>query len=158
VLFEACTLGRFNQEVSLEFTIPVGGTEVPYLSCTFHHLLFASYRVHAESFGPATATETLSLTYKNARWRSFRVNPVTGEQTNEISGVRASPTVGLSSTTVAKKSRAGTVVGRLSTPHGYTNDTHAYKLVAGAGSRDGDEIASPPLPVGAAGVGRVDGA
>jgi hypothetical protein len=48
---------------------------------------------------------------------------------------------------VPEKRPAGTVVGRLSTPHGYRNGTYAYKLVAGAGSRDngafkivGDEV------------------
>jgi type VI secretion system Hcp family effector len=146
-LMEACALGRFNENIVVHFTIPVSGTEVPYLTYEFHDLAFASYAVHAESSGPAMTTETLKLTYKSAELRSFRVNPDTGEQTNEVLIVQAPPTVGLSSTTVAEKSRAGTVVGRLSTPHGYTNETYAYKLVAGAGSRDngvfkivGDEL------------------
>lgn len=146
-LMEACALGKFNKNIVVEFTIPVSGIEVPYLKYEFHNLAFASYAVHAESSGPETTTETLKLTYKSAELRSFRVNPDTGEQTNEVLIVQAPPTVGLSSTTVAEKSRAGTVVGRLSTPHGYTNEKYTYKLVPGAGSRDngafkivGDEL------------------
>ncbi len=146
-LMEACALGKFNKNIVVEFTIPVSGIEVPYLKYEFRNLAFASYAVHAESSGPETTTETLKLTYKSAELRSFRVNPDTGEQTNEVLIVQAPPTVGLSSTTVAEKSRAGTVVGRLSTPHGYTNEKYTYKLVPGAGSRDngafkivGDEL------------------
>jgi type VI protein secretion system component Hcp len=146
-LMEACALGKFNTNIVVEFTIPVRGIEVPYLKYEFQDLSFASYALHAESSGPATTTETLTLTYKSAELRSFRVNPDTGEQTNEVCIVQAPPTVGLSSTTVADKSRAGTVVGRLSTPHGYTNEKYTYKLVPGAGSRDngvfkivGDEL------------------
>lgn len=146
-LMEACALGKFNKTIVAHFTTLARGTEVPYLTYEFHNLAFASYAVHAESSGPAMTTETLKLTYKSAELRSFRVNPDTGEQTNEVLIVQAPPTVGLSSTTVAEKSRAGTVVGRLSTPHGYTNEKYTYKFVPGAGSRDngafkivGDEL------------------
>jgi type VI secretion system secreted protein Hcp len=146
-LMEACALGKFNKKVVVEFTTLAAGREVPYLTYEFHNLAFASYAVHADSSGPAKTTETLKLTYKSAELRSFQVNPDTGEQTNEVLIVQAPPTVGLSSTTVAEKSRAGTVVGWLSTPHGYTNEKYTYKLVPGAGSRDngafkivGDEL------------------
>ena len=146
-LMEACALGKFNKKVVVEFTTSVRGKEVPYLTYEFHNLSFASYGIHAESSGPAKTTETLKLTYKSAELRSFQVNPDTGEQTNEVLIVQAPPTVGLSSTTVAEKSRAGTVVGRLSTPYGYTNEKYTYKFVPGAGSQDngafkivGDEL------------------
>ena len=135
-LMEACALGKFNKEILVEFTTLVRGKEVPYLTYEFHHLSFASYGIHAESSGPAKTTETLKLTYKSAELRSFQVNPDTGEQTHEVLIVQAPPTVGLSSTTVAEKRPAGTVVGRLSTPHGYTNEKYTYKFVPGAGSRD----------------------
>jgi hypothetical protein len=148
-LMEACALGRFNKNVVVEFTITptAARREAVYLSWTFHDLYFSSYSIHAESSGPAKTSETLVLTYKSAEWQSFQVDPVTGAQSNEVRGVQAPPTVGLSSTTVPEKRPAGTVVGRLSTPHGYRNETYAYKLVAGAGSRDngafkivGDEV------------------
>lgn len=146
-LMEACALGKFNKKVVVEFTTLARGTEVPYLTYEFHNLSFASYGIHAESSGPAKTTETLKLTYKSAELRSYQVNPNTGEQTNEVLIVQAPPTVGLSSTTVAEKSRAGTVVGRLSTPYGYTNEKYTYKFVPGAGSQDngafkivGDEL------------------
>jgi type VI secretion system secreted protein Hcp len=146
-LMEACALGKFNKEILVEFTTLVRGKEVPYLTYEFHNLSFASYGIHAESSGPAKTTETLKLTYKSAELRSFQVNPDTGEQTHEVLIVQAPPTVGLSSTTVAEKSRAGTVVGRLSTPYGYTNEKYTYKFVPGAGSQDngafkivGDEL------------------
>lgn len=146
-LMEACALGKFNKKVVVEFTTLARGTEVPYLTYEFHNLSFASYGIYAESSGPAKTTETLKLTYKSAELRSYQVNPNTGEQTNEVLIVQAPPTVGLSSTTVAEKSRAGTVVGRLSTPYGYTNEKYTYKFVPGAGSQDngafkivGDEL------------------
>lgn len=146
-LFPAASLGRIKGDVLLDFTVPVGGREVPYLQYTFHHVRFSSYSVRAEASNPAKTAETLSLTYKTAEWRSFQVNPITGEQTNEVRGVHAPPTVGLSSTSVAEKRPAGTVVGRLSTPYGFTNETYTYKLVAGKGSQDnaafkivGDEV------------------
>lgn len=135
-LFTASSLGPIKGEVLLDFTVPVGGREVPYLQYTFHDVRFSSYSVHAESSNPAKTAETLSLSFKSAEWRSFQVNPVTGEQTNEVRGVQAPPTVGLSSTSVAEKRPAGTVVGRLSTPYGFTNETYTYKLVAGKGSQD----------------------
>ena len=150
-LMEACALGKFNHNVVVHFTQTIlshgtevpftkatlsRGTEVPYLTYEFKNLSFASYGIHAEASDPAKATETLKLTYKSAELRSFQVNPDTGEQTNEVLIVQAPPTVGLSSTTVAEKRPAGTVVGRLSTPHGYTNEKYTYKFVPGAGSRD----------------------
>ncbi len=148
-LMEACALGKFNKNIVVDFTITTTAArrEAVYLSWTFHDLYFSSYSIHAESSGPAKTTETLVLTYKSAEWQSFQVDPVTGAQSNEVRGVQAPPTVGLSSTTVPEKRPAGTVVGRLSTPHGYSNETYTYKFVGGSGSRDngafkivGDEV------------------
>jgi hypothetical protein len=130
------TILSHGTEVPFTKTTLSRGTEVPYLTYEFKNLSFASYGIHAEASDPAKATETLKLTYKSAELRSFQVNPDTGEQTNEVLIVQAPPTVGLSSTTVAEKRPAGTVVGRLSTPHGYTNEKYTYKFVPGAGSRD----------------------
>lgn len=83
-LFEATTLGKFNKQVSVEFTTTTGGKTETYLKWLLENVIFTGYSVHGNASGEPMPSEQVSCNFTKITYTYTEFDNKTGSKKGNV--------------------------------------------------------------------------
>lgn len=83
-LWEQCVTGKFNKEVTIEFTTTMKGKTETYLKLKLENVIFSSYSVHGNSSGEPLPSEQFSINAVKATYTYTEFDNKTGDKKGNV--------------------------------------------------------------------------